>query len=102
MKAFIQRPPCRLDLEVVVYREAGRASYAAAAGVAEDGQIIWRDVAEGQELPVFFRCTPDVLEALLRATGDIVPASDATTAHLNDAIGIRDRLLSLVEEGWTS
>lgn len=39
----------------------------------------------------------EALKALIGASTDSFPASDATTAHLKDAIGVRDRLLSLVE-----
>lgn len=39
----------------------------------------------------------EALKALIGASTDSFPASDATTAHLKDTIAVRDRLLSLVE-----
>lgn len=41
----------------------------------------------------------DMLEALVAAASDVLPPSGAQSAHLADAITIRDRLLTLVEKG---
>jgi hypothetical protein len=49
-----------------------------------------------------FRLPPEALEALLREASNVLPASDATVAHLADAVATRDRLLALVETGWTA
>jgi hypothetical protein len=42
----------------------------------------------------------DALEALLAEAEKVIPASHATERHLTDAVAVRDRLLTLVEEGW--
>lgn len=39
----------------------------------------------------------EALEALLRESQGFVSSTDATTAHLSDAVQVRDRLLTLVE-----
>jgi hypothetical protein len=38
----------------------------------------------------------DMLESFIEATRDIIPASEATQAHLKDAIAVRDKLLNIL------
>lgn len=40
----------------------------------------------------------DAIEAVVAAAHDVLPPSAATARHLDDAIKVRDRLLSLVED----
>jgi hypothetical protein len=42
----------------------------------------------------------EALKAIIAEGGDHLPPSGAMQRHLDDAIGVRDRLLSLVEERW--
>jgi hypothetical protein len=39
----------------------------------------------------------EVLKALMAEASDVLPPSSALAHHLDDAIGVRDRLLTLVE-----
>lgn len=55
-------------------------------------------LVEGAELPEpSLQLPEEALSALIAAVSEILPASDATTGHLKDAVMVRDRLLSLVE-----
>lgn len=44
----------------------------------------------------------DMLAALVQEAGKVIPATHATERHLIDAVAVRDRLLKLVEDGWTA
>jgi hypothetical protein len=69
---------------------------------SEQGIITWESVDDGAD-PVepTFRLPADALEALLAEAEKVIPASHATERHLTDAVAVRDRLLALVEEGWS-
>ena len=59
----------------------------------------WDDVENGALLPEPTLYLPDeALQELVREASNVVPVEDATSAHLQDAIEVRDRLLSLVEK----
>lgn len=63
------------------------------------GQDEWESVAiqQGKVLPEPSIVFPDgVLEALVREASNVLPATDATTRHLDDAIKVRDRLLAVI------
>lgn len=52
---------------------------------------------DGEEAPEPLRFPRDSLAALVAEASGILPPSAATTAHLQDAVAVRDRLLTLVE-----
>lgn len=93
----LHRSPIRPDFDVHVADDRHRL-----AAVLEDGRLVWREVAENEEWPVFVRLPPEVLEALARAAANVVPATDATVEALADTRMVRDRLLAIVECGTRS
>lgn len=57
-------------------------------------------VEQGQEPPLWARVPMRIAEAIGEA---LAPRPEATERHLDDAMAVRDRLLSIVEkahEGW--
>lgn len=54
-------------------------------------------VAPGEEPPFWMRIPEQIANAVGEA---LAPRPDVTERHLDDAIGIRDRLLALVEKTW--
>jgi hypothetical protein len=97
MKAWIERRPGRLEYSVALGESRANETIAA-TGLDEGGRIVWTEIGRaGAEIPFFLHVDPETLEAIVRASSDAVPASDATTSHLKDAIGVRDRLLAMVE-----
>ena len=62
-----------------------------------DAGIAVEAVPEGSIVEPTLTLPSDALEALARAAAGVIPATDATSAHLADARGTRDRLLTLVE-----
>lgn len=54
-------------------------------------------VRPGEEAPLYMRPIPlDIAEALGKA---LAPRPEATERHLDDALDVRDRLLTLIERG---
>jgi hypothetical protein len=45
-----------------------------------------------------FTLSRRMMDAFIEATRNIIPASEATQAHLQDAITLRDRLLAMIEK----
>lgn len=63
-----------------------------------DGEIRVETIPNGAHWPEPSLTLPsEMLEAIVAACADHLPPSSAQAAHLADAIGIRDRLLTLVE-----
>lgn len=96
MKAEIRRNPASFQASVWLYDETSQ------------GRAVLRDI-EGNEVeriingaiipePTFI-CPIDVIEALVAAGSDLLPPDRAQGKHLDDAIGVRDRLLTLIERG---
>lgn len=56
----------------------------------------------GTEPEPSLRLTGEMLESLLAEAEKVIPASHATERHLTDVISVRDRLLALVEDGWSN
>jgi hypothetical protein len=62
------------------------------------------DALERVEVPAGVHPEPslvlpeDFVEALIREASDVLPPSDATSAHLSDARSTRDRLLAMIEK----
>jgi hypothetical protein len=59
----------------------------------------WEPLKEAMTQPtdIGFLLPPGVLEAIVAAAGDVAP-EPATERHLQDAITVRDRLLTLAEK----
>lgn len=55
-------------------------------------------IKEGELIIPSLLIPQPMMEALLREAQNFIPATDATTAHLKDAIEVRDRLLTMVEK----
>lgn len=94
MQVEIKQAPLRFGYEVYLYRNR-----------PEGGATIYNlDGSEREVVPLgaegepSFHCDEQALRGLVEAgSGDVLPPSQAMAKHLNDAIGVRDRLLSLVE-----
>jgi hypothetical protein len=99
VRAFLTREPWSDTFELRLGYTAGKYGFYA-SGVDIDGQIIWAQRDESAQIPAFLKLRADVIEALAKELGMHVPAAEATVVHLKDALAIRDRLLTLVEEGW--
>lgn len=99
MRAFLTREPWNDTFELRLAYVAGRVT-GYAAGVDERGEIVWEQTDDGAAVPAFLHLREDVIEALAKELGVHVPSADATVVHLKDALAVRDRLLTLVEEGW--
>lgn len=101
---FIDSQPWRDSVDIRIAVRAGRLTQYA-KGIEEafgQPQIVWDTTEETGDIPVFLTLRRDVLEALAKALGEFVPATDATVEALKDARTTRDRLLTLIEEGWHS
>ena len=92
----IDRAPWTDEYSVYGGYVAGRQRFVA-TGLTEQGHLTFREAMEGEVVEPFMRLRPEALKALLAAAGEYTESSDATVAHLKDAIAVRDRLLTLVE-----
>ena len=84
---------------VYLIQRAGARSFAITPTPGGPGRWTKTELEERQELPdelaiVFPR---DVWEALAAAAAEALPPSSAVDRHLSDAMGTRDRLLSMLE-----
>lgn len=100
MHVFIERLPKHFDTyEVAIATHVGRYTQYA-AGIGEDGELLWETTGEGAVIPTLFRARKEVIDALAAAAAEVTQASDQTLSALNDAKVVRDRLLTLIEKGW--
>lgn len=100
MRCRIEREPLTNFVNVWLYTEG------------ETGAYVWRPSAGPLALEKVepgvatvepsLRLSDEVLEALVREAQGFVSASDATTRHLDDAVAVRDRLMVLIERGWSA
>lgn len=99
MNVHMERSWITSDWEIWFYESAGRK------------MGIWRQGENGWDFEYTDPCEktkpslrlPDAaLEALVREAGKVLQSSDATVAHLADTVAVRDRLLKLVEDGWSA
>lgn len=95
VQAWITAEPWNdsVDLRLV----AGFDVRAHASGRDERGRIVWTQHSSGAIVPPFLTLSPEVMKAIVDAGTGTFPPTDATTAHLKDAIAVRDRLLTVVE-----
>lgn len=96
---FVDRPFGRLEYEIGIGRRMGPSHVAVATSIAADGTITWETQDPMATIPPLLRLDRDVLGALAAALADVQPPSSAMQKHLDDAIGVRDRLLVLIESG---
>lgn len=84
------------DVFIVDRRKIGQDAVLAVSGL---GECMWRVMAEpGMVYYPTLRLPEGVLEALVKASkGNVKIPTEATQAHLDDSIAVRDRLLTLVE-----
>lgn len=97
---------CRIEPEILTHAVKVWLYYD-----GEGGTYVWRpsagagalqQVEEGAAVvEPSLRLSDEALEALVREAQGFVSASDATTRHLDDAVAVRDRLMLLVEKGWS-
>ncbi len=96
MNVYAVREPVRQS--VAVYVELHREPNGAAIFEAPDGVNV--TVPPGAEAPLYMRVPMRIAESVAEA---LAPRPVATERHLDDAIALRDRLLTLVEkahDGW--
>lgn len=93
MKAKIERDWMSQMVKVWLYTDGGPDVHVLGADGAMHPHRA--DVADLPE-PTF-RLPEEGLAAVVREASNILPVTDATSAHLADAIGVRERLLVLVE-----
>lgn len=66
-----------------------------------DGDETWHmeSISEGEQLPETPTLTlrREHLESLVAQAGDFLPPSGAQSRHLDDALKVRDRILTLLE-----
>lgn len=93
MQVEIKQAPLRFGYDVYLYRnrpEGGATIYNLDGSEREV-------VTPGDEPEPSFQCDEQVLRGLVEAGSDVLPPSRSMAKHLDDAIGVRDRLLSLIE-----
>lgn len=67
------------------------------ARIAADGPTMWVEVREGDTPRPSLTLDQQMIDALIRESAQYAHPADATAKHLNDAVVVRDRLLTLVE-----
>lgn len=102
VKVAVERPYARFGLALYVYKESEGNIWV--AKVQEDGELIFHATEQGTtSTPTLY--IDDELAAALRKALNSQPLrlhDDDLQAHLRDAVGTRDRLLTLVEMGITT
>jgi len=93
LKCIIERPPTSFAVNIYLFYTSPEATVVHNL----DGSV--REELMPGESPAGPSATLDeqVLKALVEAGSDALPPSSALARHLDDAIGVRDRLLTLVE-----
>lgn len=93
MNVYAVLEPHRMS--VVVYVQVGETDHGSKLFMSNDYSVT--EVAMGQEPPFYLRLPTEIAEQVGKA---IAPRPEATERHLDDAIEIRDRLLTVVETIW--
>lgn len=96
MQCRIDRPVDRDDVFIYLFNDHGRGRTVYLFS-HDHGHMEPLEVAEGEQMPPSLVMRPQMLEAIVKAGSDFLPPSAATDNHLNDAVGVRDRLLGMVE-----
>lgn len=93
MKAHVEQQFILDELWVWVFRRAGSFD----KEILRDGG--WHLVPEGEMAgEPSFKFNSEVAEVLSAALGEHLPPNAAMSNHLVDTVGVRDRLLTLVEQ----
>ena len=100
MNVHMQRSWARMGYDITFY-ERDPFRVARLNDNAMNG-LTWEVADEQSEIAPTLHLPGDALEALLAEAEKVIPVSHATERHLTDAVTVRDRLLKLVEEGWTN
>lgn len=99
MKAHVERDWIRQSVNVWLFEawpaSSGRGKVVRLGDGARD--VTLEDVPDGALPAPTFSLSDDAFEALIAAGVDYAPPSSAQAAHLQDALTVRDRLLTLVE-----
>lgn len=101
MRARVERNWMNRTVKIWLYSDASNGGVTIHEVVEGGGGSTFRDVRLEPgvaDAAPSIELREDMLEAHLTAAAGVLPASDATTAHLNDTITVRDRLLALVEK----
>lgn len=83
-------------VNITIYRPSENDTVNSLSDVGE-----WVKTEYGQVVPPTYRLRAEAFEALSVAMGSYTQSSDATVDALKDSRMVRDRLLKLVEDGWT-
>lgn len=96
-KCHIDRDPIRRHIKIYLWRESpGGNQYIQVNG---PDSFINHDIPQAGVIDPFITLPEDWLRAIIEATSDLKQPTPATQAHLEDAITVRDRLLTMVERG---
>jgi hypothetical protein len=94
MKVFAVREPARRTIAVYVEQHRDNDGTGYFEAPASDGGYQLVKVAATAEPPLWARIPMHIAEAVGEA---LAPRPEATERHLEDAISVRDRLLTLIE-----
>lgn len=101
MKAHVERDWMSRTVKVWLWRQGERDTRQVLRFLGGD-TYQWDEVLAAVVMEPSFVLQEDAFAALVAAGSDILPPSAATSQHLADAIGVRDRLLTLVESAAAS
>ena len=94
MRCIIERPPTRFDANVFLFTTMPEGIL-----VHNLDGTVREELKPGEVPPEPSAIVNEtVLKVLVEAGSDVLPPSSALARHLDDTIGVRDRLLTLVEE----
>lgn len=99
LQVQLTKPPMRFGTGLHVTVSNGGAVTHHATRIDENGELMFVEYKPNINVKPLLMLSDGLMYALQRALADVpaAPGSDVR-AHLSDAIGIRDRLLTLVEE----
>jgi hypothetical protein len=96
MKCHLQHDPIRNRIEITLWNEAPDGIHVYRPGREYKDQF--ELITQGATTEPSLVLLPQALEELVRASRNVVAASDATAYHLDDTIEIRDRMIDMVEK----
>lgn len=98
----LYRPPWHFGMALAVGRRGDMGTYLARP--TKDGEVEWKLADPGIEYPPFLYLDDEIEQGIRRALNNQPQrlAGDAPYEHLQDAVAVRDRLLSLLEIGNTT
>lgn len=87
-------------VEITFYENRNGELYV--AKFLKDSVIHMEPVPYGAVPPPSIVLRQDAFHALAESVSRFVPAGEATSEHLRDAVEMRDRLLAMVEARWNA